>query len=1045
MANLVVGALRVLLSLDSADYDQAVVRVSRSADQIQRSFKSVGRQATQLGQTLTLGLTLPMAGIAKEAIGTGTKFESAINQIKGVLQPTADQMDVVRKTAMKLGADTVFSATDAADAMLELGKAGFNTQDAIRATADVLQLAAASSLSMGDAATLAARTLNAFGLKTTDLSHVNDVLAAAVNKSSLEIGDLQVAFGYVAPIATSFGLSIEQTSAALAIMRDRGIAAETTGRAMREGFSRLVNPVKDVQQVMEQLGIETFRTADGAMMDLSDIIGLLHDRGLTAGQALKLFGDAAGPGMYALVSAGAPALDQLTTELQTSHGAAQAMADAMMSGLPGAAERMRGSIETAWLSVSKAIEPTVVRLMNLVGDLADLVATRLVPIFSALPGPVKTGAVVLAALGAAAGPIIYVFGQLATAVSVTAGVFGTGTVAAGALTTALSLLGPAVAVAAVAFAGWKLGEKIGEVTGLTDAIQHATERLMGYRDASVPLEQQQRVINLAIDKGAASTIGYADALKYLQNIAAIRRGETMHTIAAQREAVQAELDLGRITQEQAAAKLAALDAEQRTQDAMRQHAAAATSVAAADAKVRVTAEAQAAAQKKAADALEAAARQADAERSALEQLGIVTATRVSETLQHFAALEAQAVKEGVPLDAVLEALKPRLEDLATAARRSGVDVSAITAEIARADAATAAWEATLPQLRTTSLSTFPDIGRRISLMNDEQVAAYLGTLDLTTANQRFGTVSRDELQKTADESVRLYGVMLESGKYTPDQIARAFNQMSTDVQAAQGALPVQWTDVILPGVQSSLSQLGGHLTSTIGDMLTRLQGFSDGWGAIWTDMRQTASQILSQLLDYFINSFVKGILNGLAGVHGGFAAVFSGSGSGVLGTVLGGGSGAAGVSAGAGGGAAGAGALGTLGTVGTIGAEFAFPVIAGHLVNPGPLVTPPVPEDQARAAAEAYFGPDYEQYAGPGFDWSHVYPGQIPGLADGGIVLPTPGGTIARIGEAGVPEAVIPLDDDTLGGTAILEVNGRTLAEVTVPFIPGVTKRYRLA
>lgn len=72
-------------------------------------------------------------------------------------------------------------------------------------------------------------------------------------------------------------------------------------------------------------------------------------------------------------------------------------------------------------------------------------------------------------------------------------------------------------------------------------------------------------------------------------------------------------------------------------------------------------------------------------------------------------------------------------------------------------------------------------------------------------------------------------------------------------------------------------------------------------------------------------------------------------------------------------------ALGALGTAGTIGAEFAFPLLAGHLVNPGPLVTPNLTSDQAKAAAQNYFGADYASRYPTDFDWSSVAPGQIPG------------------------------------------------------------------
>jgi hypothetical protein len=222
-----------------------------------------------------------------------------------------------------------------------------------------------------------------------------------------------------------------------------------------------------------------------------------------------------------------------------------------------------------------------------------------------------------------------------------------------------------------------------------------------------------------------------------------------------------------------------------------------------------------------------------------------------------------------------------------------------------------------------------------------------------------------------------------------------------------------------------------RLSSGFGQMIDVTKLFRDGFVGVLSELKSTALSIVDSLIQAFTNKLVSGFTNAI-GLTSSVAAGAS-----------------AGATASAGAGAAstagGAAAAGAFGSAATIGAEFAFPILAGHLVNPGPLVTPPVPEDQARAAAEAYFGPDYERYAGPDFDWTHVYPGQIPGLANGGIVLPTPGGTIARIGEAGVPEAVIPLDDDTLGGTAILQVDGRTFAEIVVPFIPGVTKRYRLA
>lgn len=514
MANATVGVLRVLLTANAAEYESVLKRAADSAKAFARETKQIGQSLSSVGSALTKGLTLPLVGIAGAAIHAGMDFEKSMNQIKGVLQPTAAQMDQVRQTAMKMGADTVFSATDAADAMLELGKAGFTTENAIGSVGDVLQLAAASGLSMADAASLSARALNAFGLEAGDLSHVNDVLAQAVNTTSLEIADLQIGFQYIGPIARGFGMSIESASAALGIMRDSGIAAETSGRALREGLGRLANPVKSVRDVLGDLGI-SLKSVDPSMHSLAEIVGTLQAKGLTAAESLKLFGDAAGPGMFALVQKGQFALENLTKGLQNSGGAAKKMADAMMEGLPGAIEQLRGSVETALLGINKAIEPAVIGLANIAKQIADAVTTTLVPAFMALPQPVQMATLGFLGIAAAAGPLIFLLGQLALSVSAITAAFaanGAATLimgrgfqaattylptftaalsamharlalaagAAAVFTGVLQGLGIMVAFVAAAFIGWNIGKWIGEVTGATDALGKLYARILEF-------------------------------------------------------------------------------------------------------------------------------------------------------------------------------------------------------------------------------------------------------------------------------------------------------------------------------------------------------------------------------------------------------------------------------------------------------------------------------------------------------------------------------------------------------------------------------------
>jgi TP901 family phage tail tape measure protein len=396
----------IRLGVDTSGLDRGM----RDAEGMLDRF---GRGATSAGVSLSAGITVPLVAVGTAAVRAGLEFEGSVNKINGVLRPTEAQMEKVRSKAMEMGAATVFSAKDSADAMLELGKAGFTVEEAMDSVDEVLQLAAASGMSMADSAAMAARTINAFGLETKDLAHVNDVLAKAVNSTSLEITDLQTAFAYVGPIAQGLGMSLEETSAALGLMRDAGIAAETSGRALREGLTRLINPTKDVKEVTAELGLN-FKTATGELKPLDQIISELEPHAKNTGAMMKLFGDAAGPGMAALATKGRDALVELTDGLKKSDRAASDMADAMMKGMPGALEKMKGSVETAYLAIAKSLEPALISAAEKVGGLADFITTKLVPAFQSMPTPVQDTAIGLLAVFAAAGPALIGLGSMAS-------------------------------------------------------------------------------------------------------------------------------------------------------------------------------------------------------------------------------------------------------------------------------------------------------------------------------------------------------------------------------------------------------------------------------------------------------------------------------------------------------------------------------------------------------------------------------------------------------------------------------------------------------
>jgi TP901 family phage tail tape measure protein len=503
-----IGALHGLIGIDnelSRELDAAYAKLG----QFGKQWQDVGGQMMKVGAGLTAALTLPIMGAGAAALSVGMEFEASMNAIVGVLGVEGEALEAVKAKAIEMGAATAFSANDAAEAMLALGKTGFTVDEALSGVDEVMQLAAASGLDMASAADMAGRTLNQFGLGVEDLSHVNDVLASAVNKSSLEISDLQTAFQYIGPVAQGMGISVEEASAALALMRDNGVAASSAGRGLASGLTNLLNPTKAVREGMASLGLEigSFKNSEGNLIPLDEVIQKLGPHATNTGAMMKIFGKDSGPDMAALLMQGHGAFATLVEDFKTTEGSAKAMADAMTSGLPGAVERMKGSIETAALVLYDRLQPAALAVVGAVEKIANFFSQTLIPAFAALPMPIQLVSGALLALAAAAGPVIVGVGMIVSA---------WGTLAAStAVVSAMTAAGAAIAsialpvtVAVAALAGlYYAWQEWGD--DVTAVVSETFETVKGFFVSAFNTEIVQSVVNL-LDSMDRAWLGFRD-------------------------------------------------------------------------------------------------------------------------------------------------------------------------------------------------------------------------------------------------------------------------------------------------------------------------------------------------------------------------------------------------------------------------------------------------------------------------------------------------------------------------------------------------------
>lgn len=346
----------------------------QAASHAEREWKSsstgIGSAISKIGSLASKGLKVAtvaitgtaaaLGGVAAAAIKVGSDFESQMSRVKAISGATGEEFEQLKEQAMQLGADTSFSASQAAEGMENLAAAGFTTSEIMNAMPGLLNLAAASGEDLASSSDIAASTLRGFGLAASDAAHVADVLAANANRTNSSVADTGEAMKYIAPLARAAGLSLEETAAAIGIMANAGVNGSQAGTSLRGALSRLSKPTDDMSEAMDELGI-SFYDSNGKMKSLTEQVGMLRQatEGMTDEQKnnylVTLYGQEALSGMLALINEGEGSLGELTNAYKNCDGAAQKAAETMQDNLSGALEQLGGSAQTLGLAFYNSV------------------------------------------------------------------------------------------------------------------------------------------------------------------------------------------------------------------------------------------------------------------------------------------------------------------------------------------------------------------------------------------------------------------------------------------------------------------------------------------------------------------------------------------------------------------------------------------------------------------------------------------------------------------------------------------------------------------
>lgn len=270
-------------------------------------------------------------------------FEQSLATIAAVTNATAREMSLMSQVAQELGRTTRFTASESANALVLLSRAGFSVAESTAAVASTLQLAQAAGIGLTQSTDILASALRGFRLAASEAGRVADVLAVASARANTTVLDLGQGMKFVAPISAGLSVSLELTAASMGVLSDAGLQASLAGTGLRRVLAELESPTSATVKIFDKLGITTDEVKV-SQVGLVVALERLRDAGLDTGTALKVFGKRGGPA-FEVMSANIPRIRTLTEELENSEGAAAAMARIMDDTLQGAAKRTLSAIQ----------------------------------------------------------------------------------------------------------------------------------------------------------------------------------------------------------------------------------------------------------------------------------------------------------------------------------------------------------------------------------------------------------------------------------------------------------------------------------------------------------------------------------------------------------------------------------------------------------------------------------------------------------------------------------------------------------------------------
>ena len=322
-------------------------------------------------------------GFVGSSVTVGKEFEAAMSKVQATSGASAADMEKLKEKALEMGAVTVFSASESAEALNYMAMAGWKTNEMLNGIEGIMNLAAASGEDLALTSDIVTDALTAFGHSAAQSGRLADILAAAASNSNTNVAMMGDTFKYVAPVAGTLSYTMEDTALAIGLMANRGIKASQAGTSLRAVLTRLVKPTKEVTVGLEKLGMDGEIAGKSLRQVLTEMRTGWANLSDTeqASAAAMIAGREGMSGLAAILNASDADWIKLANAIDNSAGAAKRMANIRLDNLAGDLEQMGGAFETLQLKfyysqsgmLRELVQDitSVLDVYNQTGDLAE--------------------------------------------------------------------------------------------------------------------------------------------------------------------------------------------------------------------------------------------------------------------------------------------------------------------------------------------------------------------------------------------------------------------------------------------------------------------------------------------------------------------------------------------------------------------------------------------------------------------------------------------------------------------------------------------------